>query len=503
MARFYGVERSKIGSTSGTIIAWPVEISSTNPVDDENKRVLPAGYLKCDGARYKASAYPELAEILGVGNDTRFARKDFVGNLIGDIEPEDFVVPDLGSKFIRPVAGTDVGTYNAVNVISQSGVEKRRSGMALEATSTVGQSVDVSYTGAFVIPSQIIPLKGKPSWSRGTNGSGLTDIESVESSQMHPHMHFSTTYRCRIKPTNIGLLGADTPNGSCSYPTASTILLDTWLDATKILNCSTNQRPGANQPPCWAMASREWTQNSYIYDGRKGKPVEQEYEFGTFFGCTGEFTLNNICFSGGDVSELRTSCLLGNRTTEGTGLSYLGYRLGKNCESLGNGQNANYEDIVRKFLTFFGFLPCEDENSPIPIDEGPFTGAASGTQQPGKVIPAYVPGGISVPVDWQNVSLADVVPLNVNPASSSQTSFPQVSNILTEVDELNQADGDPTLHNHKITLNKTDHNYEIKTNAFSLSPDNLKTQVTISTEKSASLDSVTGPYTIIEYLIKI
>ena len=37
MARYYGSERSKIGSTSGTIIAWPVELDNTNPVSEENQ----------------------------------------------------------------------------------------------------------------------------------------------------------------------------------------------------------------------------------------------------------------------------------------------------------------------------------------------------------------------------------------------------------------------------------------------------------------------------------
>jgi hypothetical protein len=90
----------------------------------------------------------------------------------------------------------------------------------------------------------------------------------------------------------------------------------------------------------------------------------------------------------------------------------------------------------------------------------------------------------------------------MNSASSQGSTFPQVANVFTEVDELDQSSGDPTLHNHKITLVKGDHNYKIQTSAFSLSPDNLKTQLTIQTDQSASLDSVTGPYIIIEYLIK-
>ena len=61
-----GKERSKYGSGVGTIICWPVELTSSDPNNDDNIRKLPAGYLKCDGTVYKAEDYPQLAEILGV-----------------------------------------------------------------------------------------------------------------------------------------------------------------------------------------------------------------------------------------------------------------------------------------------------------------------------------------------------------------------------------------------------------------------------------------------------
>lgn len=494
MAKFYATERSKIGSTSGTIIAWPVELDSLNPVSQENKKVLPSGYLKCDGSKYKSSDYPELAQILGTGPTTRFARKDIAGNTIGFIDAGEFVVPDLGSKFIRPVPGIEVGVYNAVNAVTQSGIEKRRSGMGIEATSTVGNVVNVLYTGAFSIPSQNIPLKGKPTWTRGTNNNGLTDSESVEASQMHPHMHFSTTYRCRIKPTNLPVSGADTAQGSCAYRTASTVFIERWLDATKIPNCPSNTRPGANQPPCWAQASQDWSKNKL---SPSGKAVDTESDFGSFFGCTGENTFNNICFTGGTNSELNYNCLLG--PTEAVPNGPMEYKLYNACESLGNGQPASYDDIVS--FVILNLFSCTVEGTNIPINQGEQTFGGGGLA--GQVPFNYVPGGAGVPNDWKNNSLFDVLPLNMNSASVTASCFAQVNNAITEVDELDQSTGDPTLHNHKITLLKGDHNYEIKTNSFQLSPDNLKTQLTIKTDQSASLNSVTGPYIIIEYLIKI
>jgi len=493
MAKFYGAERSKIGSTTGTIIAWPVELSSTDPTSSENKIILPAGYLKCDGAKYKSAVYPELAEILGVGINTKFARRNLKNDIIGSIDADQFVVPDLGSKFIRPVPGVEVGRYNAINTENQAGIEKKRSGMGLEATSTVGPVVKVLYTGAFSIPIQQIALKGKPSWTRGTNNLALTDNESVEASQLHPHMHFATTTRCRIKASNIGVSGAETPQGGTSFKTASTISVESWLNATKIPNCGSNTAPGANQPTCWAQASFNWSSTRL---DPKGKAVDQESVGGGFFGCTGENTFNNICFSGGTNSELNYNCLLGPTTAVPNGP--VTYKLYNACESLGNGQPASYDDIVSIFL--LNLFSCTIEGVNIPLNDGAQQDEFNGGF--GQVVFNYVANGNGVPNDWNNQTLADVVPLNMNSASVTSQCFPQVGNLLTEVDELLQEDGDPTIHNHKITLIKGDHNYKIQTNAFSLSPDNLNTQLTIQTEQSASLDAVTGPYIIIEYLIK-
>ena len=119
-------------------------------------------------------------------------------------------------------------------------------------------------------------------------------------------------------------------------------------------------------------------------------------------------------------------------------------------------------------------------------------------------VPAtYFQGGQGVPNDWKGASLYDVVPLNTNPNSKSQTSYPQVNNTFTEIDELSyEAGADPTIHSHKILLTQNTHTYKIKTNGFLLSPDNLQTILTLQTDQVASLDQVTSPYIIMEYLIK-
>lgn len=199
MAVHYTRERSKYGTLTGSIIAWPVEVASaTNPNNLQNKQKLPAGYLRCDGTKYNAGDYPLLAEICGTGPTCKFAKFDENNELIGTIGEDEFVVPDLGSKYPKPVSGGDAGTFNNILTENQNGLFIERSGIGVEATSNVGSIAEVTYSGSFILPPQIIAVKGKPSWEWG-NALGRTDEEAVEKNMIHPHMHFSNTSRVRLK----------------------------------------------------------------------------------------------------------------------------------------------------------------------------------------------------------------------------------------------------------------------------------------------------------------
>ena len=74
MTVLYGKEKSKYGNLTGQIIIWPVEYEGP-PEETTNVRNLPAGYLRCDGTIYYAEDYPQLAAILGTGEQTKFLRK--------------------------------------------------------------------------------------------------------------------------------------------------------------------------------------------------------------------------------------------------------------------------------------------------------------------------------------------------------------------------------------------------------------------------------------------
>ncbi len=99
MAAHYTRERSKYGTLTGSIIVWPVEfIAPSNPNNPDSISALPAGYLRCNGAKYNAKDYPNLASICGTGTDCKFQRFDENDDPIVELGEDEFLVPDLGSK---------------------------------------------------------------------------------------------------------------------------------------------------------------------------------------------------------------------------------------------------------------------------------------------------------------------------------------------------------------------------------------------------------------------
>ena len=457
-------EKSKYGSGVGTIICWPVELSTRDPNNEDNIRKLPAGYLKCDGTIYKAEEYPQLAEILGVGGASKFARRDISDAFIDSVDDDEFIVPDLGSKFLKPTTGGSAGLYINIAKTDQSGQERRRSGMGIESSAIAGSTtgnttvIPVSYTGAFTVPSQQISLQGKPAWSKGTGNSGFTDSEAVDSQALHAHMHFSQTNRLRIKTTN-EVTDAQS-QGIGSYYNATTIPIEMWLDKSRY-NFNASNPKGTMQQPCWAIASGATSLDP-------SDAVQGSFGF--------EVVYSNYCYDlrgASGLNSMRYYCLL----TQNTDINLTNVQIP-------GGQPPNY-------ISFgLGFGTCNQQDSGFEDNEV------------GTVPATYVAGAQGVPEDWKGVSLADVLPLNQNSDSKSSTAYPQVNNVLSDVEELVQTAGDPTIHNHKILLDVGNHTYKIKTNGFLLSPDNLQTTLTLQIDQVASLDQVTSPYIIMEYLIK-
>ena len=79
-----------------------------------------------------------------------------------------------------------------------------------------------------------------------------------------------------------------------------------------------------------------------------------------------------------------------------------------------------------------------------------------------------------------------------------------LENTTTDTVELSREAGvDPTIHNHRVDIDKGDHNYQVKTNAIVIPPENLETTMTIGADNSVSIDAACSPFIVMEYLIKI
>ena len=128
----------------------------------------------------------------------------------------------------------------------------------------------------------------------------------------------------------------------------------------------------------------------------------------------------------------------------------------------------------------------------------------------------YTTGANFVPTDWLDRSLADsgyesdpndrtaVVPLQSNQDIKTEQATTDVENEIFETVDLARNSGvDPTSHNHRIDLDKGDHSYKVKTKSIAIAPDNLSTTMTIGADASASIDSATAPFIVMEYLIKV
>ena len=66
MAVYYNEAKGIHGSLTGSIISFPVEVTDNDPVSSMNKKILPAGYLRCDGRVLSSGDYPLLAIVLGL-----------------------------------------------------------------------------------------------------------------------------------------------------------------------------------------------------------------------------------------------------------------------------------------------------------------------------------------------------------------------------------------------------------------------------------------------------
>lgn len=208
----YSREKGKYGGMVGTIQPFCSYLPLQNdPGSAEFKDLIPAGFLRCDGSIQAAVNYPELASILGTGEQSRFKKPNVT------LTDNQFQLPDLGSKYIRP--GVSTGSY--LDYSLQDDENKRKVGSEFTITSNVGNSASVGYNGNFRVTARSaassgLSLLGNPKMipptNRATDSVALSDVNF----QAHGHLANQTVlnYTGRHLTASGGKSGNDaTPYG--------------------------------------------------------------------------------------------------------------------------------------------------------------------------------------------------------------------------------------------------------------------------------------------------
>ena len=225
--------------------------------------------------------------------------------------------------------------------------------------------------------------------------------------------------------------------------------------------------PGNNQPACRAFASNE-----------AAKALQ--FKFGAFAGTFDPTVYSGACYNDGatlSISDWRTKCLLN--------VGWNNYPLNPPAYQISPGIEPNYASGT----VFLGICST-------------FLDGTGTSTQNKNVAATYTATAQSVPLDWKNATLHDVVPLNSNLNTDSSRIYADLFNEVSESIDLTQTT-DPTAHFHKIDLDRGTHSFKLVTDAIELSPDDLKTTLNLSVDNAVSVDSVVSPFIVLEYLIKI
>lgn len=268
MAVFYNREKSKIGTTTGSIINWSRQLTSNDPEDTTIKTQLPAGYLRCDGSIYAAEIFPALAEVLGTGEQSRFKKPNQT------LLDNQFQLPDFGSKKIRASSGANLGDYIDLYIQDDNDNTITKAGVGLEVQSNIGTRYEILYQGSFFLPGQSIAITGEPGFTRSTGN--YTETTDVQQNAFIPHAHFHDGNRTRVASSTGNEYAAF---GRNSYIRKSTLCVLAWANNTR-------------QDLCYYNATRIRLQSVQQQQSNAAN-CRRTYYAGCFSGC--EFTSSYEC----------------------------------------------------------------------------------------------------------------------------------------------------------------------------------------------------------------
>lgn len=435
MAVFYNREKSKVGTLTGTIINWSKQLSSNDPSDRQTVDDLPSGYLRCDGSIYSADVFPQLAEILGTGTDSRYRKPNVT------LLPNQFQVPDFGSKKLRASSGANLGDYIDLFIQDDSDNEITKSGVGLEVQSNIGTTYEIQYQGDFFLPAQQIEITGQPGFTRSTGN--YTENTDVLSNGFLPHAHFHDGTRTRVAAPSGNEFS---PFGRNSYTRKSTLCVLNWANNTR-------------QDLCYYQATRNFAADRAL----------PPYESNGF--C--ERVIYGGCVAGGCGFLASSECLIPSGYT-----CNFPMHSGNNggCNG-GGGANSS---------------TCGNINY-----SGTYAQRCSGIQFPGCSIGGLLGRNLSGQVQLQPNYTDLNVPFDAN-IDSDRDTYAAVNNVINQT----TAFGNDGTHRHFINFNAQPHTYVVNTRPTFIPSAPLVSTISVDVNTENKADQFIQPYIVQEFLIK-
>jgi hypothetical protein len=185
---YYAAEKGKYGLFTGCVVPFPRFLSGNSPGGADFKQYVPSGFLRCNGAKFRGSDYPVLAEILGMGASSRF-KKDNVEleEPSSDLNFGQFQVPDLGAKYVN--ASNISGGFNNLYATASDGTQIPTCGVPVEVLLNQGDEVSVFYEGNFQVGATDIFIPSAMNFV--STLSPVAPAAEVPSLGYLPHAHFS------------------------------------------------------------------------------------------------------------------------------------------------------------------------------------------------------------------------------------------------------------------------------------------------------------------------
>lgn len=470
MAVFYNREKSKIGTTSGTIIHWSYQLTSNDPDNVGTKDLLPAGYLRCDGTIYSAEVFPELATILGVGTQSRYKKPDVT------LLDNQFQLPDYGSKKLRASSGANLGLEVDLRLQDDNDQEIVKSGVGLEVQSNIGEVYEILYQGNFFLPSQIVPITGEPGFTRET-GNYTEEIEILPNAFI-PHAHFHDGNRTRVRSSIENEFSAF---GRNFYSRKSTLCVVPWYYNTRQDLCAVAatrfRLSGVSNPDGFSNATFG-SCTRYVYGG-------------CLQGCTFYIPPQLYCLTPdlGDTDVFNNQTmssyvqgLIGSGDTESDGRCRYPMWSGNSIGCDSNEGSASQDNTTCGTVDYSGtiFTKCEPSGLIGGI-------VCAGMPQQAKT------GEYAIPGNYKFTN----VPFDANNDSDKQ-GISGISNTTNETEVF----GNDGTHRHFVDFQAEPHTYQLETVPTFIPASNLSSTLKIQVNEQNKADQFVQPYLVQEFLIK-